>query len=104
MGPDGDLVAWVAEQRARREAQLALRREHRVVVIGEGPGAASGGWSVGPDEWVRCVVCGFLLHLDGTTTDQCWCRAMTCDADAGRIGSDLGDDAVERVRLESIEG
>jgi hypothetical protein len=104
LGPAGDLVAWVAEQRARRAEQLTLRRLHRVVVLGQGPGAVTGGWSVGSDEWVRCVVCGYLLHLDGATTDQCWCRALTSDADAGRIGSDLGDDAVERVRLEPLEG
>jgi hypothetical protein len=58
---------------------------------------------VGDDSWVRCVVCGYLLHLDGSTSDQCWCGAMASDAGAARIGSDLGDDAIERVRLEPIQ-
>ena len=85
--------------RARRAQQLALRGAHGIVVLGTGPGAASGGWSVGPGEWVRCTVCGYILHLDGATSDECWCGAMAADASAGRLGSDLGDAAIERVRL-----
>ncbi len=100
-----DEVHWAADTpwgrtRAKRDRQLTLRRSHRVELLGTGPGAPSGGWSVGREEWVRCIVCGYLLHLDGETTDECWCGAMISDAAAGRVGSDLGDDAIERVRLE----
>jgi hypothetical protein len=96
---DADETPW-GRARTARNAQLELRRAHRIVVLGNGPGAASGGWSVGPAEWVRCTVCGYLIHLDGETTDTCWCGAMHCDASAGRIGSELGDQAIERVRLD----
>ena len=88
---------------AIRDEQRAIRRSHRIVFLGTGPGADSGGWSVGLTEWVRCSVCGYLIHLDGETTDECWCGALHCDASAGRIGSQLGDGAVERVRLEPLE-
>ena len=86
--------------REKRDRQLALRQAHRVVVLGAGPDSDVSGWHVGPDRWVRCTVCGYLLSLDGETTDTCWCGAMHSDAAAGRIGSDLGDHAIERVRIE----
>jgi len=94
--------SWVRAEAIRNE-QMALRRSHRVVFLGIGPSVASGGWSVGPAEWVRCTVCGYLIHLDGGSTDTCWCGAMHCYASAGRIGSELGDHAIERVRLEPVE-
>jgi hypothetical protein len=92
---------WAAA-RAKRDRQIERRRHHRVVSVGMGPDPVVNAWPIGPDSWVRCVVCGYLILLDGDTTDTCWCGAMHSDAGAARIGSDLGDDAIERVRLERI--
>jgi hypothetical protein len=98
---DSSKPPWV-RARETRDRQLALRQAHRVTVLGTGPDSAVGGWRVGAGRWVRCSVCGYLLPLDGETTDTCWCGAMHSDAAAGRIGSDLGDQAIERVRLEPL--
>jgi hypothetical protein len=48
-----------------------------------------------PDLYLRCVRCGYFMPADPDETDQCPCRALAKDADAGRVGSVLGDDAIE---------
>lgn len=81
---------------------MELRRTHRIVNLGIGPDPLVNAWPTGPDAWLRCIVCGYLLHLDGESTDECWCGALASDAGAARVGSAYGDGAIERVRLEII--
>ena len=89
--------------RDRRAAQLALRGASAITSPGTGPDTATG-WHVGPGRCVRCVICGYVLALDGVTSDTCWCEALATDAVAGRVGSDLGDSFIERVSLAPRPG
>lgn len=64
---------------------------------GSGPGATGGGlgWSMTNNLLARCRTCGEYLSLDPNETASCFCGDLNKDADAGRFGSRLGDDAID---------
>lgn len=66
-------------------------------LLGHGPAATGGltGWSMDADIVFRCIRCGDLMPADPDVTATCRCGALHKDADAGRFGSVLGDDAIE---------
>lgn len=51
--------------------------------------------------YARCPRCGGFISLSPTESAQCTCGALHKDADAGRIGSSFGDDAIEIYRKDS---
>ena len=68
--------------------------------LGTGPSATggSGGWSMQPTLYFRCVNCGYYMSGDPDAYDECHCGYLAKDRDAGRFGSALGDDAIEVFR------
>ena len=65
--------------------------------LGNGPTAtgSGAGWTMSAELYARCPRCRYLVSLSPTETAQCTCGALHKDADAGRFGSSLGDEAIE---------
>ncbi|MGC5017153.1 hypothetical protein [Micromonospora sp. DT47] len=60
--------------------------------LGRGPAASGGsGWTMSSRLAFKCVACGYVMS--GSM------RAAYKDADAGRFGSTLGDDAIEVYKV-----
>ena len=68
--------------------------------LGDGPKATGSGlgWRMSALLAARCTSCDYYMSLDADTTDSCTCGALHKDADAGRFGSRLGDQAIEIYR------
>lgn len=68
-----------------------------LVLLGRGPRATNGasGWSMANGRLFRCALCGYFMSDQVDECDTCFCGALHLDADAGRLGSDLGDDRIE---------
>lgn len=77
--------------------QKALRESFTFTLLGRGPGATGrgSGWTMGRGRYFRCIRCDYFMPDKGDTTQRCSCGALSMDADAGRFGSQLGDDAIE---------
>jgi hypothetical protein len=86
-----------AEKRAR---QATLLDKNDLDYRGNGPAATGGsdGWVMREDLYFRCTSCGYFMSADPSEYDACFCGRMYKDADAGRFGSSLGDDAIEVYR------
>ena len=69
-------------------------------LLGHGPAATGpgGGWSMAADLMFQCTACEGFLPADPTESGRCACGAMSKDADAGRLGSRLGDQAIAVYR------
>ena len=65
--------------------------------MGNGPTATGGnpGWSMSPDVFFRCIVCGYIMNGDPDVDDGCSCGKLHKDSGYGRLGSSLGDNAIE---------
>ena len=57
-------------------------------------------WAMSPELYFRCAQCDYFMSGDPSESDQCFCGAMSKDADYGRFGSDLGDAQIEVFRAE----
>lgn len=91
-----------AERRIKMRAQEQLAAAYEFVRLGNGPSATGSptGWNMSPALYLKCVLCGYMMSLDPEVYDDCFCRALSKDADAGRVGSSLGDSAIEVYRAE----
>lgn len=69
-------------------------------LLGHGPGAtgSGGGWRMAKELVFQCTACGSFLEADPAESGRCTCGALSMDADAGRIGSRLGDQAIAVYR------
>jgi hypothetical protein len=85
---------------AKRAEQAELLAAFDMRHLGNGPSATGGsaGWSMQPALYFRCVNCGYYMSGDPDAYDECLCGYLTKDRDAGRLGSALGDDAIEVFR------
>ena len=85
------------EKRAR---QATLLDNNDLDYLGNGPGATgdSDGWAMSEGLYFKCSSCGYFMRADPTEYDACFCGRMNKDADAGRFGSSLGDNAIEVYR------
>ncbi len=91
--PQARLDELAAEYAAALEAQLKLVRGRRFKIRCYGPPA--NGWPRTPDLFYRCLSCGYIMPAADKTYDTCFCTAMSRDPDAGRFGSNFGDQAIE---------
>lgn len=68
--------------------------------LGNGPVATGSGpgWTMSSNLYARCVRCDTFVSLDPTEYGRCTCGTLSKDIDAGRLGSSLGDDAIEIYR------
>lgn len=84
----------------KRAKQAELLSSSRFEYLGNGPDATGPepGWRMNPNLFLKCTQCGYLLKADPTTSDVCFCHALHKDRDAGRVGSTLGDAAIEVYR------
>ncbi|HEY9715600.1 MAG TPA: DUF3601 domain-containing protein [Chroococcales cyanobacterium] len=71
------------------------------VYMGRGPGGA--GWGRGGDLAYRCAACGDLMPADCNDYFDCRCKSMHLDIDAGRFGSNHGDQNILRYRKATAE-
>jgi hypothetical protein len=91
---------------AKRQEQHELQADNEFTYLGNGPKATGGafGWHMASDLYFKCIRCGYLMGAATNLTDlaqmfdRCFCGAMSKDADAGRFGSDLGDEQIEVYR------
>jgi len=103
-GPNGEgLVVSLILEDQRRVAVLRLSYGGPVAgfeYLGNGPKATGSGlgWRMSALLAARCTSCDYYMSLDADTTDSCTCGALHKDADAGRFGSRLGDQAIEIYR------
>lgn len=67
------------------------------VYLGNGPNAtgAGPGWRMTSSLYLKCVLCGYMMVLTADEDNGCFCGALSKDAMAGRLGSRLGDAAIE---------
>lgn len=81
----------------KRGRQASLLEQNDLTHIGNGPTATGTyGWRMGTGmHFFKCIQCGYFMDDDPDTYDECYCGALFRDADAGRFGSRLGDDAIE---------
>ena len=65
--------------------------------LGNGPKAtgANAGWRMSADLFFRCVDCGYIMNGDPNEDGRCMCGKLYKDSGYGRLGSTLGDDAIE---------
>ena len=90
----------------KQAVQQRLRDTNSFTHQGNGPGATRGsdddsaGWAMSPELYFRCAQCDYFMSGDPSESDQCFCGAMSKDADYGRFGSDLGDAQIEVFRAE----
>lgn len=86
----------------QRAAQGALRARWTMVFLGRGPRATGPGpgWTMARSLFFRCSACDYFIEAASNESDACYCGALTKDADYGRLGCRLGDDAVEVYRAE----
>jgi hypothetical protein len=86
----------------KRAAQEALRARWSMVFVGRGPSATGPGpgWTLGPSLFLRCGACDYFIPAASNESDACYCGALYKDADSGRLGSRLGDDAIKVYRAE----
>ena len=70
------------------------------VLLGYGPSAtgSNSGWRMRADLFAMCPQCGDMVSLDPDITGTCSCGRLFKAADAGRFGSDLGDDSIAIYR------
>lgn len=89
-----------AKDAQKRADQAGLLATFDMRFLGIGPSATggSGGWSMQPTLYFRCVNCGYYMSGGPDAYDECLCGYLTKDRDAGRFGSALGDDAIEVFR------
>jgi hypothetical protein len=68
----------------------------RHTFLGRGPSASGGqrGWRRSGHLYYRCAVCGDLMCAAHDDYFDCRCGAMSLDIDAGRFGSNHGDDNI----------
>ena len=64
--------------------------------LGKGPKSVDGtpGWSRSDFVYYRCVKCGSMMQSSINDYFRCDCGAMTLDIDAGRFGSNYGDNNI----------
>lgn len=69
-------------------------------LLGHGPSATGGGggWRMAKELVFQCTACGGFLAADPAESGRCACGALSVDADAGRIGSRLGDQSIAVYR------
>ena len=93
-----------ARDAAKRADQARLLARSTMTCLGNGPRAtgAEAGWRMGRDLDLRCVRYGYFLSADPRTTDDCLCGALRKDAGAARVGSALGEDAIEVHRRTAV--
>ena len=53
------------------------------------------GWRMSKNLYMRCVGCGYIMSANPNIDDSCSCGKLYKDSGYGRIGSRLGDDAIE---------
>jgi hypothetical protein len=89
-----------ARDAAKRAAQGRLLRRSVMTRLGTGPRATGApvGWRMLRDLFLRCVRCGYFMSADPKTDDTCLCGALHKDSGAARVGSALGDEAIEVFR------
>jgi hypothetical protein len=98
MSPDKEVWESLAFAPDRTDpVQRRLRESYTFVLLGRGPSATGRGpgWNMSRGLFFRCSRCDYLMPSDTGTTERCTCGALNKDADAGRFGSHLGDDAIE---------
>ena len=61
---------------------------------------ANEGWRMSKDLYFRCVDCGYIMSGDPQKDDSCSCGKLYKDAGYCRLGSRLGDDAIEVYKKE----
>ena len=68
--------------------------------VGIGPRATGtgGGWRMRADLFAQCPGCGAMLSLDPAESASCPCGGLYKDADAGRFGSNSGDEHIRVYR------
>jgi hypothetical protein len=95
-----------AKDAEKRADQAELLAAFDMRFLGSGPAATggSGGWSMQPTLYFRCVNCGYYMSGDPDVYDECPCGYLTKDRDDGRFGSALGDDAIEVFRTTRRAG
>ena len=65
-------------------------------------GCDESGWLMSPDIYYRCIDCGYLMSGDPNVDDGCTCGKLYKDTGFGRLGSELGDDAIEVYKKYDI--
>ena len=89
----------IPDEASKRSRQTAFVAGNVLIHLGNGPTATGGqGWAMNQGLYFRCVECGYLMLDDPDSYDECFCGLMFKDVAACRIGSDLGDDAIEVYR------
>jgi len=68
-----------------------------------GRGSGGGGWSRRPDLYYRCAQCGDMMQASFDDYFSCNCKAMHVDIDAGRFGSQYGDQNILRYEKVFVE-
>ena len=56
---------------------------------------ADAGWRMFTDLYFRCIDCGYLMNGSAQEDDRCLCGKLSKDTGFSRLGSRLGDDAIE---------
>lgn len=69
--------------------------------LGRGPGGS--GWNRSPRFAYRCAKCGDIMPASFNDYYDCTCRAMSLDKDAGRFGSNYGDENILRYAILNCE-
>jgi len=62
----------------------------------------TGGWSRSADLLYLCERCGSAMRADHDDYFNCSCGAMHLDIDAGRFGSQFGDNAILTYRRQAL--
>lgn len=92
-----ELTKSVESLDVKSKEQAAFRLKREFHQIGYGPSATSDGgegWRMSAELCLHCRECGYLMSADPATGDACFCGALYKDVDAGRVGSQFGDDAI----------
>lgn len=58
-------------------------------------GPTAGGWEMNTRLYAKCPMCGYYMSLNPAKTDNCPCRNLYKDSDAGRFGARTGDASIE---------
>lgn len=69
--------------------------------IGNGPSAtgANAGWAMSGNLYFRCICCGYMMKAITKKNERCDCGNLYKDCDAGRFGSNFGDENIEVYKL-----
>ena len=85
-----------------KDEQDELHKKYDFIYLGNGPAAtgSSSGWTMSSSLYFKCIECGYMMCGDAQQSESCFCWKLHIDVDAGRFGSQLGDDKIEVYRAE----